>query len=76
MYVGSESHRQYAGPAPLEEIAATIVTSEGPSGRNTEYLYNLAEAMRSIDPTDDHIFQLEKIVRQNDPDDEDDGICN
>ena len=64
VYVGLETHRQYAGPASLEEMAATIATAIGPSGRNADYLFNLAEAMRSIDPQDEHIFQLEQVVRQ------------
>ena len=51
------------GPASLEVMAETILTSVGPSGKNIEYLYNLANAMRSIDPHDEHIFQLEKAVR-------------
>ena len=63
VYVGQETHRQYAGPASIEEMAKTILTSVGPSGKNIEYLYNLAEAMKTIDPNDEHIFQLEKAVR-------------
>ena len=51
------------GPASLEVMAETILTSVGPSGKNIEYLYNLASAMRTIDPNDEHIFQLEKAVR-------------
>ena len=64
VYVGQESHRQYAGPAPIEEMAKTILTSVGPSGKNVDYLYNLAVAMKDIDPKDDHIFELERAVRQ------------
>ena len=44
-------------------MAETILTSVGPSGKNIEYLYNLANALRAIDPNDEHIFQLEKAVR-------------
>ncbi len=64
VYVGDESHRQYAGPASLEEMGQTIASSVGPSGKNTEYLYNLATAMKEIDPSDEHIFQLESVVRR------------
>ena len=35
----------------------------GPSGKNKEYLYNLADALRDIDPNDDHLYELEKAVR-------------
>ena len=63
VYVGQETHPQFAGPAALEDVAQTILTSVGPSGKNKDYLYNLASAMRSIDLEDDHIFTLEKMVR-------------
>lgn len=63
VYMGDMNHDQFAGPAPMEDIAKTIVTSIGPSGKNKDYLYNLAEAMKAIDPTDEHIFTLEKLVR-------------
>ena len=29
-----------------------------------EYLYNLCQAMQNIDPDDQHIFTLEKLVRE------------
>ena len=63
MYVGLTSHRQYAGPAPLEDIALTIFKSVGPSGPNVDYLMNLADAVREMGQSDDHVFQLEQIVR-------------
>ena len=63
VYVGDTDHRQYAGPDSLQDMAETILTSVGPSGKNVDYLYNLANAMRSIDPNDEHIFSLEKAVR-------------
>ena len=44
-------------------MAKTILTSIGPSGKNIDYLYNLAIAMRHIDLDDEHIFQLEKAVQ-------------
>ena len=64
VYVGEQSHRQFAGPASLEEMASTILHSVGPSGKNVEYLYNLSTALREIDPTDDHVFELEEAVKK------------
>lgn len=63
IYIGEKSHDQYAGPASLEEMAEQIYKSVGPSGENKYYLYNLAQALREIDPSDDHVFELEKAVK-------------
>ena len=63
VYRGAKDDAQYAGPASLEEMAHTICYSEGPSGLNKDYLYNLATSLRQIQVHDDHVFELEKAVR-------------
>ena len=66
-YVGDLSDKQYAGPAPLEDMADTIYRSEGPSGLNKDYLYNLAASLRDVIGVDDqHVFELEEAVRKLD----------
>ena len=34
LYLGSQTHDQYAGPAPIQEMAQTILACIGPSGPN------------------------------------------
>lgn len=66
LYIAMETNPCYAGPADISTIAAQILRSKGPSGKNVEYLYNLAETMRTIAPgeSDEHLFSLEKAVKE------------
>ena len=42
---------------------AQIAAAVGPSGPNAEYLFNLCDAIRSIEVDDPHVFELEEAVR-------------
>lgn len=55
-------------PAALDRAAAIIATSVGPSGKNTEYLFELADAC----PDDAYLHALSRRVRRL-LDDADDG---
>ena len=63
VYVGAPDNFAYLGEAPLEEIAAQIHRSAGPSGSNADYLFQLARSLRGLDETDAHVFELERLVR-------------
>lgn len=62
-YVAIPENPAYLGPAPLAAMAALIHTRHGPSGRNRDYLYELAAALRDIGADDAHVFALEQAVR-------------
>eukprot|EP00300_Choanocystis_sp_HF-7_P015580 c19108_g1_i1.p1 GENE.c19108_g1_i1~~c19108_g1_i1.p1 ORF type:complete len:146 (+),score=20.99 c19108_g1_i1:21-458(+) len=56
---------QYAATEEgMEEAAQIIAHTHGPSGANSEYLFRLAEFLRSIHAQDPHVFDLELRVQQ------------
>ena len=63
-YIATPDNPSYLGPAPLDELANHIAHSAGPSGKNSEYLLNLAQAVRHLNPDvkESHLFQLETLV--------------
>ncbi|KAG5872465.1 hypothetical protein JTB14_010603 [Gonioctena quinquepunctata] len=64
IYVANQGNINYAGYADLKDIAKQVVKSVGPSGPNVDYVYNLANAMRTLFPfvEDDHLFGLENNI--------------
>lgn len=65
LYVATPSNRLWLGDAPLPQIAEQIVSCQGATGHNVEYLLRLADYMRAAAPEadDDHLFSLEQLVR-------------
>ena len=62
-YIADENNEAYRGPAPIKQIAEEIFHSIGPSGTNTEYLLELAQALRARAIDDPYIFALETEVQ-------------
>ena len=62
VYIATPGNPNYLGPAPLDEIAAQVLRSEGPSGHNVEYVTRLAASLRLMDADDAHVFGLERLV--------------
>jgi cation transport protein ChaC len=63
-YVAAADNHAYLGPAPLPELAAHIARSSGPSGSNTDYLLQLAQALRQLGAHDPHIYDLEALLQE------------
>jgi cation transport regulator ChaC len=62
VYIAPVNNFAYLGDAPLPAIARQIARSSGPSGRNIDYLTELAAGLRSLNAHDEHVFELESMV--------------
>ena len=63
VYIAPLDNHAFLGDAPIEEMARQIRLSVGPSGRNVDYLLELADALRGLRAHDPHVFALEAVVR-------------
>ena len=64
VYIAQDDNPHYLGPASVPEMALQIFHSRGPSGSNRDYLLRLAESLRDLGVTDEHVTELERYVRQ------------
>jgi cation transport regulator ChaC len=62
VYIAATTNFAFLGDAPLDEIVAHITRCSGRSGTNIDYLLNLANALRDLDISDPHVFELEALV--------------
>ncbi|MEE9254489.1 MAG: gamma-glutamylcyclotransferase [Pseudomonadales bacterium] len=63
VYIAPQDNHAFLGPVPPDEMAAHIHGSAGPSGRNRDYLLELAAALRELGAHDEHVFDLERRVK-------------
>lgn len=63
IYLANRQNPNWEGPAPPDAIARQIAASHGPSGPNTEYLLELAAALRAMGADDAHVFAVERALR-------------
>ena len=62
VYIATEDNHAFLGPAPAPEIAEHIRGASGPSGRNRDYLLELAAALRELEVEDEHVFELAALL--------------
>ena len=63
-YRATEYSSEFAGPAPLVEIAAIARAATGPSGSNRDYVLSLARSLRDLEIDDPHVFALADLVSE------------
>lgn len=65
VYIGLPSNPQFLGRQDPQDVAEVIARSTGPSGKNSEYLFMLEEALDGLAPEsgDGHVWELARRVR-------------
>ncbi len=66
VYIATEDNAAFLGPAGEREIAWHIAGSGGPSGRNRDYVLDLAQALRRLRAHDAHVFNIERLLLEID----------
>lgn len=52
----------YLGEASTSDIAAQVNSARGPSGPNSEYVRQLANALRSMGADEPHLYEVEQML--------------
>lgn len=63
IYIAPEENVAFLGPASEQEIARQIAAAKGASGRNADYLFALAAALRRLGQDDPHVFEIERYLQ-------------
>jgi cation transport regulator ChaC len=58
-YVAPPDNTAFLGAAPLPDMVDQIVRCRGESGRNVDYVLELARALRRLGIEDAHLFEIE-----------------
>jgi len=61
-YIAAAGNHAYLGPLPMNELAAHIAQSHGPSGSNADYVVRLAQSLRELGESDAHVEELEDLL--------------
>jgi glutathione-specific gamma-glutamylcyclotransferase len=63
-YLATADNEAYLGEASELEIAQHICRCSGPSGANSDYLLELAVALRELGLHDEHVFKIESCIHE------------
>eukprot|EP01080_Neovahlkampfia_damariscottae_P001297 gene1297-11381_t len=64
LYIGPENGPEFVKDEPIKETAKIIAYSVGPSGKNTEYLFNLRKALLNLKIKEEYLYNLEYEVKK------------
>jgi len=64
VYIASEDNAAFLGDASDHEIAQQIHRCSGPSGQNRDYVFQLAEALKTLGDNDEHVVSIDRILKQ------------
>lgn len=66
VYIGLPDNPQFMGPQDPQALAEHILVSQGPSGKNVDYLYELEAALNALskESGDEHVSDLARRCRQ------------
>ncbi|MEN3296599.1 MAG: glutathione-specific gamma-glutamylcyclotransferase [Burkholderiales bacterium] len=66
VYIAPQDNAAFLGPENERDIAKQIAAAAGPSGRNRDYLIELARALRELGKDDPHVFAIEQHLMEID----------
>ncbi|MBU6476544.1 MAG: gamma-glutamylcyclotransferase [Xanthomonadaceae bacterium] len=64
VYIAGEGNAAWLGAASEADIARHVASSAGPSGRNSDYVLKLADALHELDAEDPHVFAVADALRR------------
>jgi len=64
-YRAAPDNAEFLGPAPIDELAAHIAVSHGPSGSNSEYVLELHQELTRLCIADEHISEVAAALQDH-----------
>jgi cation transport protein ChaC len=65
VYIAEPGNAAWLGAASETDIARHVAVSSGPSGRNSDYVLKLADAVRELGADDPHVFAVADELRKS-----------